>query len=82
MEWISSDISVKQFGAHTHWDLWVLTSAFRPTGKTLFVYVSETPHCDYLFSRLLLEQDGMLVKKEIQYLWHSCKFAMNFVIMK
>ncbi|XP_068688402.1 uncharacterized protein [Montipora foliosa] len=41
VEWISSDISVKQFGAPTHWDLWVLTSAFRPTGKTLFVYFAD-----------------------------------------
>ncbi|XP_068724191.1 uncharacterized protein [Montipora capricornis] len=51
-EWKSSDISVKQFGAHTNFDLWVFTSAFRPTRKTLFVYFADRrdalPH-NYFF---------------------------------
>ncbi|XP_068676050.1 uncharacterized protein [Montipora foliosa] len=41
VDWKSSDISVKQSGVHTHRDLWVFTSAFRPTRKTLFVYFAD-----------------------------------------
>ncbi|XP_068727276.1 uncharacterized protein [Montipora capricornis] len=32
---------VKQFGGLTHCDLWLFTSAFRPTRKTLFVYFAD-----------------------------------------
>ena len=77
MEWKSSDISVEQFGGDTNSELWVFTSAFQPTRKTLFVYVSETPHSDYLFSRLLLDEDSMHQKKEIQHTWHSCNFVFS-----
>ncbi|XP_068685942.1 uncharacterized protein [Montipora foliosa] len=52
VKWKSSDMSVKQLRSHTHCDLWVFTSAFRPTRKTLFVYFADRrdalPH-NYFF---------------------------------
>ncbi|XP_068676592.1 uncharacterized protein [Montipora foliosa] len=41
VEWKSSCTFGKQFGAHTHGDLWVFTSAFLPTRKTFFVYFAD-----------------------------------------
>ncbi|XP_068727274.1 uncharacterized protein [Montipora capricornis] len=41
VEWKSSGTFGKEFGAHTHCDLWVFRSAFRPTRKTFFVYFAD-----------------------------------------
>ncbi|XP_068677591.1 uncharacterized protein [Montipora foliosa] len=41
VEWKSSGTFGREFGAHTHCDLWVFTSAFRPTRKPLFVYFAD-----------------------------------------
>ncbi|XP_068726166.1 uncharacterized protein [Montipora capricornis] len=41
VEWKSSCTFGKQFGAHTHCDLWVFISAFLPTRKTFFIYFAD-----------------------------------------
>ncbi|XP_068708459.1 uncharacterized protein [Montipora foliosa] len=38
---LNEDIPLEQFGVHRHFPLWVLTSAFRPKRKTLFVYFAD-----------------------------------------